>query len=267
MGSVERRPGFARSYCRPRMELSQALRSTGAVRDFTDDPVPDDVLYRVLDTARFAPNGGNRQAWHVIVVRDPATRVALRDLYLPAWYEYLPQMEAGLTPFAVVTDRDAEARGPRPGARVRRARRGRARLRRASPRGAGAAGAPRRPAQPRHPRPRPRPLHAGRRRLDLPVRVEPAPRRTRRRPRGRDHHRRHPRGARAAALFAIPEPVVVAGVLAFGYPAGKRATKLRRNPVESFATVDRYDGAPVTLPSYPGAGAELSVHDGEPRVG
>src|SRR3954449_7830991 len=91
------------------MELSQALRSTGAVRDFTDQPVPDDVLYRLLDTARFAPNGGNRQAWHVIVVRDPETRLALRDLYLPGWYEYLPQMEAGLPPFAAVTDPDIEA--------------------------------------------------------------------------------------------------------------------------------------------------------------
>src|SRR3954463_205326 len=96
------------------MELSQALRSTGAVRDFTDEPVSDDVLYQVLDTARFAPNGGNRQAWHVIVVRDPEIRRALRDLYLPGWYEYLPQMEAGLTPFAAVTDRDAEAAGPGP---------------------------------------------------------------------------------------------------------------------------------------------------------
>src|SRR3954469_25826981 len=91
------------------MELSEALRSTGAVRDFTDDPVPDDVLYGLLETARFAPNGGNRQAWHVIVVRDADTRRKLRDLYLPAWYEYLPQMEAGLTPFAVVTDHEAEA--------------------------------------------------------------------------------------------------------------------------------------------------------------
>ncbi len=40
------------------MDLIDALRSTGAVREFTDDPVPDDVLHRVLDTARFAPNGG-----------------------------------------------------------------------------------------------------------------------------------------------------------------------------------------------------------------
>ena len=46
-------------------------------------------------------------------------------------------------------------------------------------------------------------------------------------------------------LFDLPEPVIVAGVLALGYP-GKRAKKLRRNPVESFATFDRYDGPPVT---------------------
>ena len=46
-------------------------------------------------------------------------------------------------------------------------------------------------------------------------------------------------------LLGVPEPVVVAGVLALGYPV-HRATKLRRNPVESFATVDRYDGAAFT---------------------
>ena len=40
-------------------------------RRFTADPLPDEVLYRILEHARFAPNGGNRQAWHVIVVRDP----------------------------------------------------------------------------------------------------------------------------------------------------------------------------------------------------
>ena len=71
------------------MDLRDALRTTGAVRDFRPDPVPDDVLSRVLETARFAPSGGNRQAWWVVVVKDPAVRRALRDLYLPGWYEYL----------------------------------------------------------------------------------------------------------------------------------------------------------------------------------
>ena len=49
------------------MDLLQTLRGTGAVRRFTDEPVPDEVVHRILDTARFAPNGGNRQAWRVVV--------------------------------------------------------------------------------------------------------------------------------------------------------------------------------------------------------
>ena len=43
------------------MELYDVMRSTPAVREFTDDPLPDDVLARILDNARFAPSGGNRQ--------------------------------------------------------------------------------------------------------------------------------------------------------------------------------------------------------------
>jgi nitroreductase len=91
------------------MELLDALRSTGAVRDFTNEPVADETLARILDTARFAPSGGNRQGWRVVVVRDPAVRGAVRDLYLPGWYDYLAIAGTGLTPFAPVTDRDAES--------------------------------------------------------------------------------------------------------------------------------------------------------------
>jgi len=91
------------------VELLEALRSTGAVRAFLPDPVDDATLWRVLDTARFAPSGGNRQAWHVVVLRDPARRAALRDLYLGPWYEYLAQGAAGLVPWAPLTDRAAEA--------------------------------------------------------------------------------------------------------------------------------------------------------------
>ena len=90
------------------MELRDALRTTGAIREFRPDPVADDVLYRILDTARFAPSGGNRQGWHVVVLKDPAVRRRLRDLYLPGWYEYLAQRMAGLTPFAPVTDEEKE---------------------------------------------------------------------------------------------------------------------------------------------------------------
>jgi nitroreductase len=92
------------------MDLIEALRSTGAVREFHPEPVDDAVLSRLLDTARFAPNGGNRQAWRVIVVKDPAARLRLRDIYLTGWYEYLAMAGAGLVPWAPVTDRQAEAR-------------------------------------------------------------------------------------------------------------------------------------------------------------
>ncbi len=92
------------------MELLHALRTTGAVREFTEEPVPDDVLWRVLDNARFSPSGGNKQGWRVVVVRDPAIRAALRDLYLPGWYDYLAMTGAGIRPWAPVNDREAEAR-------------------------------------------------------------------------------------------------------------------------------------------------------------
>ncbi len=65
------------------MELYDAMRTTGAVRQFTGDPLPDDVLERILDNARFAPSGGNRQGVRVIVIRDAATRDALADLVGP----------------------------------------------------------------------------------------------------------------------------------------------------------------------------------------
>lgn len=92
------------------MELNEALRTTGAVRDFTDRAVDDAVLARVLDTARFAPSGANAQAWRVVVVKDPTKRRRLRDSYLAGSRDYLALSVAGLRPWAPTNDRDAEAR-------------------------------------------------------------------------------------------------------------------------------------------------------------
>ncbi len=82
------------------MELRHALRSTGAVRSFQDRPVSDEVLFEVLDDARFGPSGGNRQAWHVTVLKDPAIRTRLGELYLDAWHDYVGHVLSGLTPFS-----------------------------------------------------------------------------------------------------------------------------------------------------------------------
>ena len=90
------------------MDLTEGLRTTGAVREFSADRLDDATLYRLLDTARFAPNGGNRQAWRVIIVKDADLRRSIRDCYLSGWYDYLAQRGAGLTPWAVPNDRAAE---------------------------------------------------------------------------------------------------------------------------------------------------------------
>jgi len=83
------------------MELIEALRTTGSCRSFTDEAVGDDVVASILDDARFAPSGGNRQPWRVAVVKDAATRRTLADLMSDVWQEYLAQgEEPGRAPFA-----------------------------------------------------------------------------------------------------------------------------------------------------------------------
>jgi nitroreductase len=81
------------------MELYDVMRSTPAVREFTDDPLPDDVLARILDNARFAPSGGNRQGVRVVVVRDRDTRAALADLTLHVARRYAAQLANGESPW------------------------------------------------------------------------------------------------------------------------------------------------------------------------
>jgi nitroreductase len=226
------------------VDLLEALRTTAAIRDFRDEPVPDDVVYRVLDNARFAPSGGNRQGWRVIVVKDPATRVQLRDLYLAGWYEYLAQVEAGLVPWAPITDDAAEAQAvATAGAVAERA-----------------AGGPGGFAE--HLETVPvllavladlRVLAAVDKQLDrytlvgaasiypfawsvllagraeglggvittMPIRREPD----------------------LKALLGAPAELAVAAVIALGYPK-HQPTRLRRSAVEQFTTIDGFDGPP-----------------------
>src|ERR1700759_2955536 len=82
-----------------RVDIYDVMRTTFAVREYTDDPLPDDVLERILDNARFAPSGGNRQGAHVIVIRDSATREALAELSLTGARRYTAQMANGESPW------------------------------------------------------------------------------------------------------------------------------------------------------------------------
>jgi len=84
------------------VDLYDVLRTTGAVREFTTDPLPDEVLHGILEVARFAPSGGNRQGARVIVVRERATREALVRLSEPAARRYTAQRIAGENPWNTV---------------------------------------------------------------------------------------------------------------------------------------------------------------------
>lgn len=81
------------------MQLYDVMRTAFAAREFTDDPLPDEVLGRIFDNARFAPSGGNRQGAHVTVVRDAAVRRRLAELGIPAARRYFAQLQAGENPW------------------------------------------------------------------------------------------------------------------------------------------------------------------------
>jgi nitroreductase len=235
------------------MDLIETLRSTGAVREFLPEPIDDAVLHRVLDTARFAPSGGNRQGWRVIVVKDPETRRALRDLYLTGWYEYLAISSAGMVPWAPITDRKAEALAVTDAHELAEAAASHA-----------AAGAPGGMAETLDSAPALlllladlTALAAVDRDMDrytfaggasvypfawnllLAARAEGLGGVITTMPIRREPDMRH--------LFSIPETAAVAALVVLGRPVSP-ARRLRRVPVEEFTRVDRYDG-----PAFDGA--------------
>jgi len=91
------------------MELLDAMRTTPASRSFTEDDISDEVLFDILDAARFAPNGGNRQAWRVVLVRDPAAKAEIARLYDLGMREYAAHGRAGLVPFVAAEAHDRAA--------------------------------------------------------------------------------------------------------------------------------------------------------------
>jgi len=226
------------------MDLIEALRTTGAIREYTDEPVDDATIARILDNARFAPNGGNAQSWRVALVKDPELRIQVRDLFLAGWHEYLAMGRAGLRPWAPVTDAEAEAEAIAAG---------RAAFEAGEPAGEFAAHFHRVPAMlaiavdlrllatvdrdlDRHPIVGGASVypfvwgillaaHAeglGGVPTTMPIRREPE----------------------LAGPIGLPEHHALAAVVVLGHPV-HRPSRLTRKPVDEFATIDRFDGPPL----------------------
>ncbi len=69
-------------------DLYSTMSTLRAVRRLRPDPIPPDVLERVLQAACWAPTGGNTQPWRVVVVLDPVVKAKLQELYEPEWNRY-----------------------------------------------------------------------------------------------------------------------------------------------------------------------------------
>jgi nitroreductase len=74
----------------------EAMRTCRSVRRLRPDPVPDDVLRRVLEAATWAPTGGNAQPWRIVVVRDREKKRRLGELYRTGWRAYVEAARGGV---------------------------------------------------------------------------------------------------------------------------------------------------------------------------
>ncbi len=73
---------------KPITDVNELFRHQRAIRDFTDEEVPDDLVDQVLTAAIHAPSGSNTQPWHFIVVRDPSVKHAISEVYEEARATY-----------------------------------------------------------------------------------------------------------------------------------------------------------------------------------
>jgi nitroreductase len=60
-------------------ELLAELKTRRSIREFSTDPVPDDILEMLVASAAVAPSGANRQPWRFVVVRDPEVKRRIRE--------------------------------------------------------------------------------------------------------------------------------------------------------------------------------------------
>jgi hypothetical protein len=68
-------------------DLFEIIRTTRSMRRLKPDPVPPELIRQILEAGTAAPNGGNMQTWRFLVIRDPAIKQAVAQLYRRAWHE------------------------------------------------------------------------------------------------------------------------------------------------------------------------------------
>src|ERR1043166_9094936 len=69
------------------MDFFEVVTTQRAMRRLKPDPIPDAVLRQIMDAAICAPSGGNRQGWRFVIVREPAKRGRLGELYRQGFAE------------------------------------------------------------------------------------------------------------------------------------------------------------------------------------
>jgi len=79
------------------MDVFEAIKTTRAMRRLKPDPVPDDLLWQVLEAAIRAPSGGNRQPWGFVVIRDEEKKKKIAEWYLGAWNKSYAMMKHAAT--------------------------------------------------------------------------------------------------------------------------------------------------------------------------
>ncbi|MCY3628312.1 MAG: nitroreductase family protein [Gammaproteobacteria bacterium] len=84
------------------MDLYDVMRTTFAARQFQDEQVSDSTLHHILENARFAPSGGNRQGWKIIVIKDVKKRASLGPIISQVMRRYRAQVAAGENPYNTV---------------------------------------------------------------------------------------------------------------------------------------------------------------------
>lgn len=84
------------------MELYEVMRTAFSAREYTDEPVTDEILHKILDNARYAPSGGNRQGWKVIIIRKKEAKEKIAEFAIPGAKVYAAQRIAGDNPWNTI---------------------------------------------------------------------------------------------------------------------------------------------------------------------